>query len=186
MWKHQFKSTYIILVIASISSLALSAPAEDLVPVLKDMATFNTFQLYSGYLPIGTTTKSLHYIFVQSQSKPTTDPVIVWFNGGPGCSSVLGFAQEHGPFVMEDGTTTFVENDYSWNKEANMLYIESPAGVGYSMCEGNDCRFNDDTSADDNLAAILYFFNTKFPEYQSNDLYISGESYAGIYVPYVS
>jgi len=36
--------------------------------------------------------KALHYMFVESQSDPTNDPVIIWYNGGPGCSSMLGFA----------------------------------------------------------------------------------------------
>ena len=68
-----------------------------------------------------------------------------------------------------------------------MLYIESPAGVGFSECgEAGGCSYDDDESAMDNLHAILYFFTQKFPELQANDLYISGESYAGIYVPYVS
>lgn len=87
---------------------------------------------------------------------------------------------------MENGETTFHYNDYSWNLEASMLYIESPGGVGYSTCGSRaECTFDDDTSATDNLNAILYFFNTLFPEFVANDLYISGESYAGIYVPYV-
>jgi carboxypeptidase C (cathepsin A) len=86
---------------------------------------------------------------------------------------------------MENGQTTFHQNEYSWNNFANVLYIESPGGVGYSTCSGTDCTFDDDSSAEDNLAALLYFFQNKFPEFQSNELYISGESYAGIYVPYV-
>lgn len=100
---------------------------------------------------------------------------------------MLGFTQEHGPFVMENGGVAFHKNNYTWNKEANMLYIESPAGVGFSYCNQTEaCNYTDDDSAADNLAAILYFFNEKFPEYKSNDLYISGESYGGIYVPYAS
>ena len=88
---------------------------------------------------------------------------------------------------MENGQTTFHYNDYSWNLEASMLYIESPGGVGYSTCGSKaECTFNDDSSAVDNLAAILDFFVRLFPEFVGNDLYISGESYAGIYVPYVS
>jgi carboxypeptidase C (cathepsin A) len=57
---------------------------------------------------------------------------------------MLGFLQEHGPWVMEDNTTVFVHNDYAWNKEATVIYLESPAGVGYSIC-GNtsECDFND-------------------------------------------
>lgn len=109
----------------------------------------------------------------------------MWYNGGPGCSSMLGFVQEHGPYVIENGATTFHQNEYSWNMFANMLYIESPGGVGYSTCSGAECNFDDNISAADNLAALLYWYETKFPEFQGNDLYISGESYAGIYVPYV-
>jgi carboxypeptidase C (cathepsin A) len=100
---------------------------------------------------------------------------------------MLGFCQEHGPYVMEDETTTFHANEYSWNNFANMLYIESPGGVGFSVCaDETDCHFDDDITADDNLVALLDFFENKFPEYQGNDLFVSGESYAGIYVPYVS
>ncbi len=65
---------------------------------------------------------------------------------------------------MESGEDFFHKNDYSWNLFANMLYIESPGGVGYSTCEGTECTFNDDNSAQDNLVAILNWFNL-FPEY---------------------
>ena len=88
---------------------------------------------------------------------------------------------------MEDDTTTFHANEYSWNNFANVLYIESPGGVGFSTCaDATDCTFDDDTSAADNLVALLYFFEKLFTEFQANKLYISGESYAGIYVPYVA
>ena len=125
----------------------------------------------------------MHYVAALSQQNKATDPVIVWFNGGPGCSSMLGFLQEHGPYSLADGTTNFTANPYSWNKEANVIYIESPAGVGFSTC-GNpaECKWNDFNTADDNLQAFLAIMN-KFPELQSKDLYIAGESYAGIYVP---
>lgn len=97
---------------------------------------------------------------------------------------MLGLTQEHGPYIVDDGQTSFRWNEYSWNKEANMLYIESPAGVGYSYCiDKDECKFDDDNSATDNLSALLYFFEKKFPERKQNDLYLSGESYAGIYVP---
>jgi carboxypeptidase C (cathepsin A) len=71
---------------------------------MPDMATFDTYGFYSGYLNVNDT-KELHYLFVESQSSPSIDPLVIWFNGGPGCSSMLGFSQEHGPFVMEDGDT---------------------------------------------------------------------------------
>jgi carboxypeptidase C (cathepsin A) len=48
------------------------------------------YNAYSGYLVINET-KQLHYVFVESQSDPVNDPVLIWFNGGPGCSSLLAF-----------------------------------------------------------------------------------------------
>jgi len=65
-----------------------------------------------------------------------------------------------------------------------VIYIESPAGVGFSLCPNStECWFNDSNSADDNLVALAYLFTSKFPELHKNDLWLSGESYAGIYVP---
>lgn len=114
------------------------------------------FGLYSGYVPINGTKKQLHYVASLSQSNPAKDRVIIWFNGGPGCSSMLGWAQEHGAYVMEDGSDHFVRNEYAWNMEANMIYIDAPAGVGYSICgDLTECAFDDVISAADNLVAVM-------------------------------
>ena len=118
----------------ALAGLAHAYPEADRVTSMPDMADSFEFGYFSGYLDIPDTGKSLHYIFVESQSNPETDHLILWFNGGPGCSSMLGWSQEHGPFNMMDGTDVWVENDYSWNKEANVIYLESPGGVGYSTC----------------------------------------------------
>jgi len=67
--------------------------------------------------------------------------------------------KEHGPYVMEDDTDYFINNPWSWNKEASIVYIESPAGVGYSQCgNSTECNFTDSNSADDNLVAALNWF----------------------------
>ena len=163
--------------------VALAAPIEELVPVMPGVAQM-TFGLYSGHLPLADGAKSIHYLLAESQSDRTKDPLVIWFNGGPGCSSMLAFLQEHGPYLLDDGAVTFRENPYSWNNEANVLYIEQPAGVGYSTCNETlvDCSFNDTTDAEDNLQIVLAWFE-KYPEYKEHDLYISGESYGGIYVP---
>jgi carboxypeptidase C (cathepsin A) len=97
---------------------------------------------------------------------------------------MLGWTQEHGPYVIEDEQTQFTRNDYSWNKFSNVIYFDSPAGVGYSICgKEEECDFDDDNSADDNLKAFISLMTDKIPQLQTNDLYIAGESYAGIYVP---
>jgi len=71
----------------------------------------------------------------------------------------------------------------SWNKVANMIYLDSPCGVGLSYSTNpNDYITDDNITAHDSCNFLQYFFS-QFPEFQQNDFYISGESYAGIYVP---
>ena len=87
---------------------------------------------------------------------------------------------------MFKGTNNFVKNDFSWNNNASMLYLDHPAGVGFSTCDYNisgDCDFDDEGDSLDNVAFLVEWFK-KFPEYKGHDLWISGESYGGIYVPW--
>ena len=114
-----------------LSAVAFAAPVEDLMGNLPDAPAFTT-KMYSGYLS-ASETKSLHYVFAESKSDPANDPIIIWFNGGPGCSSMLAFMQENGPLAVDDGEDYIKTNPYPWNTKANMLWIESPAGVGYSL-----------------------------------------------------
>lgn len=145
---------------------------------------------YSGYLKVNED-KQLHYVFVESKSNPTTDPILVWFNGGPGCSSLLGFMQEHGPWVIEDEATEVTENPYPWNANASIIYLESPAGVGFSpwKIENQYMVYNDFIQSEDAYVALKTWYD-KFPEYgptgSNNPLFISGESYGGIYSPYLA
>ena len=140
---------------------------------------------YSGYLHVSDS-KKLHYVFAESYDSPSTDPVVIWFNGGPGCSSMLAFMQENGPFAINDGEDFIVTNPEPWNKRANVLWLESPAGVGWSVAGTDaDLDTNDMIQSQDALAA-LYSFYAKFEEMKTNKLFVSGESYAGIYVPYLS
>ncbi|KAJ0973542.1 hypothetical protein J5N97_021501 [Dioscorea zingiberensis] len=111
-------------------------------------------------------------------------PLVLWLNGGPGCSSVgVGAFSENGPF--RPSGQMLVRNEYSWNKEANMLYLETPAGVGFSYSTDSSYyagRVNDKMTARDNLVFLRRWL-AKFPQYKTRDLYITGESYAGHYVP---
>lgn len=113
---------------------------------------------YSGFLDV-TATKSLHYVFIESLSKPSTDPILIWFNGGPGCSSMLGLLSEHGPFVFDDGETIIKPNPYPWNVRANLLYIESPAGVGFSVANLTDDLLHSDMSqSEDAFTGLRNFY----------------------------
>lgn len=141
--------------------------------------------MWNGYLPV-TSTKSLHYMLVESQDKPSEDPLLIWFNGGPGCSSLLGFFQENGPWIIDDELHEVKKNDHSWNKRANVLYLESPAGVGFSVANAEADTYHNDISQSEDAWVALQQFYELFTEYKERDLYISGESYGGIYVPYLS
>ena len=105
-------------------------------------------------------------------------------NGGLGCSSLDGWANEHGPIQLgTDGN--FHINEYSWNRAANMIYLESPGDIGFSYIDSQldyELYINDDYASKDSLQALLSFFK-KFPTKKNKDFYISGESYGGIYVP---
>ena len=170
------------LTVVGLVGLAMAYPDADLVTSLEQMDDIS-FGLYSGYIPLTGTQKKLHYVATLSRGNKLTDPIIIWFNGGPGCSSMLGFSQENGPYALNDADTIFRKNDYAWNQQANVIYLESPAGVGYSVCgDPKECKFDDDNSGDDNRDAVLALLQ-KFPEIMKNDLYIAGESYAGIYIP---
>jgi cathepsin A (carboxypeptidase C) len=127
--------------------------------------------------------RQLHYWYVESQNDPVNDPVVLWLNGGPGCSSVGGLLTENGPIHVSEDGTTLIENDYAWNRIANVLYLESPALVGYSYNTEDIESEDDDTTSLQNYLALQDFFTNKFPEHADNDFYITGESYGGIYIP---
>merc|ERR1719272_447665 len=161
----------------------LGAPAGDLINSLPGWEGPLPTKQYSGYLNVSAT-KRLHYWLVESESNPSADPTVLWLNGGPGCSSLDGWAYEHGPFRINDtDPTQLVKFDYNWNKQANMLYLEAPVGVGFSYSTDQaDYKCTDDTTAIDNLLSIEAFYKG-FPELKPNGLFLSGESYAGVYVP---
>jgi hypothetical protein len=77
--------------------------------------------------------RTLFYTFVESSGAPATDPLVLWLNGGPGCSSLGGgFLSELGPYYPTRGGRQLVRNKYAWNAAASIIFLESPAGVGFS------------------------------------------------------
>ncbi|KAK1358003.1 Carboxypeptidase [Heracleum sosnowskyi] len=142
------------------------------------------FQQFSGYVTVDSNKKerALFYYFVEAEIDPASKPLVLWLNGGPGCSSLgVGAFSENGPF--RPNGDVLVKNDYSWNSEANMLYLETPAGVGFSYStDSSKMTMNDEITARDNLVFLKRWF-LKFPQYRQRELFITGESYAGHYIP---
>uniref|UniRef100_A0A7C9EXE1 Carboxypeptidase n=1 Tax=Opuntia streptacantha TaxID=393608 RepID=A0A7C9EXE1_OPUST len=147
------------------------------------------FAHYSGYITVNEKSgRAFFYWFVESDGNPSSKPLLLWLNGGPGCSSIAyGMAEEIGPFhIRKDGKSVYL-NRHSWNKVANVLFLDSPAGVGFSYSNtSSDLHTNGDKrTAQDNLKFLLGWFE-QFPQYKGRDFYIAGESYGGHYVPQLS
>ncbi|CAI0411694.1 unnamed protein product [Linum tenue] len=141
------------------------------------------FNQYSGYVTVNQKAgRALFYWFTESPAsrQPESRPLVLWLNGGPGCSSVAyGAAEEIGPFhIRPDGKTLYL-NPYSWNNLANLLFLESPAGVGfsYSNTTADYYTAGDNSTAEDSYTFLINWFE-RFPQYKHRDFYIAGESYA--------
>ncbi|XP_058097051.1 serine carboxypeptidase 1-like [Magnolia sinica] len=144
------------------------------------------FNQYSGYVTVDPTKgRALFYYFVESPDHPSTKPLVLWLNGGPGCSSFgIGAMMELGPFRVNSDGKTLRANDYAWNKEANILFLESPAGVGFSYSNTTtDYHLSGDQRTAEDSYTFLVNWLERFPQYKTRDFFITGESYAGHYIP---
>jgi carboxypeptidase C (cathepsin A) len=146
---------------------------------------------FSGYLDVQDSSTKLKVFFYYVQHPNPSKPLLVWMNGGPGASSLMGLFTELGPLLLNSrslpdvnptGDWQLLSNPYAWSNNASLLVWEQPAGVGFSRCSASCPVWNDTSSASANLQFLLAFFNA-FPSDRSRELFISGESYAGVYVP---
>lgn len=118
--------------------------------------------------------------FFEARSNATTAPLATWFNGGPGCSSMIGLFQENGPCRFVNGSSTPTLNPFSFNNFANMLYIDQPIGTGFSY---GDDEVNSTVTAAPYVWTLLQAFYAHFPQYENRDFGIFTESYGGHYGP---
>jgi carboxypeptidase C (cathepsin A) len=162
---------------------------------------------YSGYLHYELEGQQVHthYVLVDAEDDDEgegegTKPLIYWTNGGPGASSLFGLLTELGPLILSDlslgtpdykatGIPTPLYNPHSWTRLGSVLIIDQPAPVGFSYCnddmESHSCggiAWTDELASLNAYLAMQAFYETH-PCYHSKDLYLTGESYAGIYVP---
>ncbi|XP_008220190.1 PREDICTED: serine carboxypeptidase II-3-like [Prunus mume] len=144
------------------------------------------FDQYAGYVTVDPKAgRALFYYFVESPHNSSTKPLVLWLNGGPGCSSLgYGAMEELGPFRVSSDNRTLYRNDYAWNKVANVIFLESPAGVGfsYSNTSSDYESVGDKQTAKDSYTFLVNWLE-RFPQYKPRDFFIAGESYAGHYVP---
>ena len=188
-----------VIIVSSVKG----APKEDQVENLPGWQGDLPSQWYSGYVDISATMGEgmmSHYIFIESEGDPATDPVILWSNGGPGASSLFGLMTEMGPLQLnedsydstydETGVPSLFYNEQTWTRIGSVLMFHWPPPVGFSYCnddpagDGNSCGDWDDFRMQNaSYASLRAWFDSKFPEYKKNKLYLTGESYAGVYIP---
>ncbi|KAH8833996.1 alpha/beta-hydrolase [Flagelloscypha sp. PMI_526] len=141
---------------------------------------------WSGLLPISNKTgetRKLFFWFFPPGPDGSLDDLIFWTNGGPGCSSMEGFLQENGPITWSWGTAKPTQNEYSWTNLSSVLWVEQPVGTGFSQGEPN---IKDENDLAEQLVGFLNQFLEVFGELNGKKLYLTGESYAGYYVPYIA
>ncbi|KAL9280319.1 Serine carboxypeptidase-like 47 [Arabidopsis thaliana] len=140
------------------------------------------FGHYAGYysLPHSKSAK-MFYFFFESRNK-TTDPVVIWLTGGPGCSSSVAMFYENGPFKISKDLSLYW-NDFGWDKVSNIIYVDQPVGTGFSYTSDESDIRNDEDGVSNDLYDFLQAFFKEHPKFVKNDFFITGESYAGHYIP---
>ncbi|KAJ9619817.1 hypothetical protein H2203_008088 [Taxawa tesnikishii (nom. ined.)] len=146
---------------------------------------FDVGESYAGLLPISSAaneTRELFFWFFPSSNPAANEEIAIWFNGGPGCSSLSGLLTENGPFTWEAGTLAPVQNSYSWTNLTNMLWVEQPVGVGFSQGVPNI------TNEVELGLEFIGFYKSFVDAFNLHGwkVYLTGESYAGYYVPYIA
>ncbi|KAF7090427.1 hypothetical protein CFC21_093179 [Triticum aestivum] len=179
-----------LLAAASVSLPSAAAPADqegDRIRELPGQPPNVDFSQYSGYVTVNPARgRALFYWLVEAApAAGPIAPLVLWLNGGPGCSSVgYGASEEVGPFRIRPDGKTLYHNKNSWNKAANLLFLESPAGVGFSYSNTSmDLYTAGDAKTALDAYAFLVNWLERFPQYKYREFYIAGESYAGHYVP---
>ncbi|KAH0904987.1 LOW QUALITY PROTEIN: hypothetical protein HID58_044490 [Brassica napus] len=124
----------------------------------------------------------MFYFFFESRKNKKDAPVVIWLTGGPGCSSELAMFYENGPFKI-DKNMSLSWNEYGWDQASNLLYVDQPVGTGFSYTTDKSDIRHDEKGVSDDLYDFLQAFFAEHPKLTNNDFFITGESYAGHYIP---
>jgi carboxypeptidase D len=150
-----------------------------------DPGVMKNMTMYSGHLEL-VSEPNAQYFFILTKSKQSkAKNLMIWFNGGPGCSSMDGMFLEVGPLRMsyqkEPASPTFNEKGW-WHTDADVVFLDQPAGTGYSVGDVLDST----AKIVQHFMHFVLEFLKVFPEYSRPGvgLYLAGESFAGLWIPY--
>jgi carboxypeptidase C (cathepsin A) len=147
----------------------------------------------SGYINVDEAKgKNLFYWLVTSDlvSEVTLDqrkdiPLMLWLTGGPGCSSMYALLRENGPCLILHGEKT-IPNPYSWSRVAHVIWIDQPAGVGFSYQDESTAPVGNEEEVSKDVDKFLQLFFADHPELAHNPFFLAGESYAGHFIPAIA
>lgn len=168
---------------------------------------------YAGYFTVNKEYNSNTFFwFFPAKINPETAPVVLWLQGnlkveffynyllkdnlyrllisltknfilgGPGASSLFGLFTENGPYSISP-KQKLTPRKYSWHLNHNLIYIDNPVGTGFSFTDSEDGYAKNEKDVGHNLLLALQQFFLLFPNLQSNEFFVTGESYGGKYVP---
>ncbi|XKL68391.1 hypothetical protein PGB90_003882 [Kerria lacca] len=136
---------------------------------------YGTSTSYSGYFLVNEQFGAhLFFWFFLSDTNAANAPLIVWLQGQPDSSVLIGFFKEHGPYFLDhDGILR--KRDYAWCREFNVLYIDHCIPCGFSYANFENGSTTDIGSSSDYVYEALTQFYEIFEEFADNDLYLAGE-----------
>ncbi|OBZ84457.1 Pheromone-processing carboxypeptidase KEX1 [Choanephora cucurbitarum] len=147
-----------------------------------DINTLN-FDQYAGHIEINSKTDAnLFFWMIEREIKTEPEKLLIWLNGGPGCSSMDGLFLENGPFRVNKNLSLSV-NEGGWQNYATNIFLDQPVGTGFSFAN-TDSYTHDLNEVADNFMLFIDQLFTVFPHLSQQDMYIAGESFAGTYIPY--
>ncbi|KAJ2719338.1 Cell death protease, partial [Coemansia sp. Benny D115] len=151
----------------------------------QDGKEFDALQQYAGQIPMKGDKDVMFFWLISNQTNTQNhDKLILWLNGGPGCTSLDGVFMENGPYKFLNSNKLGFR-DHSLTQQFDVLYIDQPYGTGFSMAKFGDYAQSFKQSTRD-LVDFLKRFYKVFPEYRTKQLYLAGESEAGTYIPYLA
>ncbi|KAJ9538218.1 hypothetical protein OSB04_030951 [Centaurea solstitialis] len=148
-------------------------------------------QCVSSYIGVGESDDvQLFYYFIESEGNPKDDPLMLWLTGGPGCSGLSGLLYEIGPLTIDYANSTLMKtelkiNPFSWTKAASIIFLDQPAGSGYSYAKTPEASITNDTLSTMHAYQFLRKWLVYHPKFLNNPLYVAGDSYSGILVPII-
>lgn len=142
----------------------------------------------AGYFQLDSTEAAeMFYFYFQNREQNPDAPLAIWLSGGPGCSSEVGlFFELLGPYLVDRETLEVTENPDGWDRAVNLIFVDQPVNVGFSYSTSDEDRvYDEDRVAADMLDFVLEFLEVH-PELKGKEIFVTGESYAGHYIPHIA